>query len=68
VKRENQAELNFVSSNCHPAGKIMRPSGIVIFPVILTLPGTVGRGFYVFSTGKYEGTWMFVCYTNIRKQ
>ena len=39
----------------------------------LTLPGTVGRGFYVFSIGifsrgKNDGTWIFVCYANIRKQ
>jgi hypothetical protein len=33
----------------------------------LTLPGTVGRGFYAFDK-KRKGTGMFVCYANIRKQ
>jgi len=32
---------------------------------ILTLPGTVGRGFY-FPIGE-NGTWIFACYVNIRK-
>jgi hypothetical protein len=40
----------------------------MIFPDILTLPGTVGRGFYVFPNGKHNGTWVFVCYTNTRKR
>ena len=41
---------------------------VYMIPDILTLPGTVGRGFYVFSVGKYDGTWIFACYVNIRKQ
>ena len=38
----------------------------MIYPGILTLPGTVGRGF-CFPMGN-SGTWIFACYANIRKQ
>jgi hypothetical protein len=29
------------------SGKIMRPLDVIVFTGILTLPGTVGRGFYI---------------------
>jgi hypothetical protein len=37
----------------------------VIYPDILTLPGTVGRGFYALSVGKCEMAHGYLCYAQI---
>jgi hypothetical protein len=61
MKRESSVGFQFgILQRCFPPWQIARPLDRDL-PGILTLPGTVGRGFYMisfgkFSIGKHNGT------------